>query len=594
MHARAHARTHFHTILHAHTHAHGHGRGRWHVGSTPRWVRSTAVQCSEGGAPRRDSVGENIERVEAATRSVADSVEAYMKKARAAAHASTGGTGRGLAANEGAEPLGEDDIEELRPRIEDALVALGEGLIERETEVRLLLLSALSGEHLLLLGPPGTAKSELGRRLSSLCGGEYFERLLTRFSVPEELFGPLSMAGLERDVYERKTGGYLPAATVAFIDEIFKANSAILNSLLTLLNERLFDNGSTRQPVPLVCLVGASNELPESDELDALYDRFLLRKEVKQVSPENVAKLLSLRVSALGAGKEVKGAVRMVAKGEGKDEAGSVCLPELQVEEFMRIGSLAAQSVDLPDSIASLIVDLREYLQEECEPPVRVSDRRLVKVANLLRVSAYTNGRRRVNELDALLLRHALWERPEDEPKIARWLVKAMTRQDGRAAEGEQGEDAASSSSSSSPPPPAPADQTQFLLAGMYARACRALVEGEDWDALYAEVTQLERVVADRHASVAHALDEGTDMFSGHLWLGEDEAEDLAAMVGPALRRSARQLEGHLRDTATLRFALDLGEERPSIVAAVLAETMPAYWSDFIRGREGWAKGYPK
>ena len=129
-----------------------------------------------------------------------------------------------------------------------------------------MLLAALCSEHLLLLGPPGTAKSELSRRLSSLTGGEYFERLLTRFSVPEELFGPLSIKGLERDEYNRKTEGYLPTAEVAFVDEIFKANSAILNALLTLLNERLFDNGTDRLPVPLLCLVGASNELPESEE----------------------------------------------------------------------------------------------------------------------------------------------------------------------------------------------------------------------------------------------------------------------------------------------------------------------------------------
>ena len=96
-----------------------------------------------------------------------------------------------------------------------------------------------------------------------MCGGaSFFERLLTRFSVPEELFGPLSMRGLENDQYVRQTEGYLPTATVAFVDEVFKANSAILNSLLTILNERLFDNGNERVKVPLLCLVGASNELP--------------------------------------------------------------------------------------------------------------------------------------------------------------------------------------------------------------------------------------------------------------------------------------------------------------------------------------------
>ena len=187
---------------------------------------------------------------------------------------------------------------DLAGKIRGATAALESGLVERETEVRLLLLAAFCGEHLLLLGPPGTAKSELGRRLSAVCGGaSFFERLLTRFSVPEELFGPLSMRGLENDQYVRQTDGYLPTATVAFVDEVFKANSAILNSLLTILNERLFDNGNERVEVPLLCLVGASNELPESEELDALYDRFLLRCAVEQVSAAGLGDLLAMRAA---------------------------------------------------------------------------------------------------------------------------------------------------------------------------------------------------------------------------------------------------------------------------------------------------------
>ena len=129
------------------------------------------------------------------------------------------------------------------------------GLVERETETRLLLLAACCGEHLLLLGPPGTAKSELGRRLSALCeGGSFFERLLTRFGAGG-VVRPLSMKGLEKDEYVRKIDGYLPTANVAFVDEIFKANSAILNSLLTILNERLFDNGSERVASRCRCCV---------------------------------------------------------------------------------------------------------------------------------------------------------------------------------------------------------------------------------------------------------------------------------------------------------------------------------------------------
>ena len=127
-----------------------------------------------------------------------------------------------------------------------AASALETGLVEREGEARLLLLALVGGEHLLLLGPPGTAKSALCRRVSDLANLSYFERTLTRFSTPEELFGPLSLAALERDEYRRATAGFAPDAQLLFIDEIFKSNSASLNTLLTLLNERLFDDGAQR------------------------------------------------------------------------------------------------------------------------------------------------------------------------------------------------------------------------------------------------------------------------------------------------------------------------------------------------------------
>jgi MoxR-like ATPase len=151
---------------------------------------------------------------------------------------------------------------------------------ERREVIEGTLYALLSKDHILLVGPPGTAKSSLARAVAQAFGARYFERLLTKFSTPEELFGPVSLKALENDRYIRITTDKLPEAEIGVIDETFKANSAILNTLLTLMNERLFHNDGQPTPCPLVTLFGASNELPEGKELEALFDRFLLRYEV--------------------------------------------------------------------------------------------------------------------------------------------------------------------------------------------------------------------------------------------------------------------------------------------------------------------------
>ncbi|NNC19361.1 AAA family ATPase [Corallococcus exiguus] len=285
----------------------------------------------------------------------------------------------------------------MKTRLATLRDQLAEGLIERETPLRLALLAALAGEHLLLVGPPGTAKSELARRLRyAFRDAPLFERLLTRFTVPEELFGPLSIKELEADRYHRQTEGYLPTAAFAFLDEIFKANSAILNALLTLLNEREFDNGTERVQTPLICAIGASNELPEGEELSALYDRFLLRCHVGPVSAEGFDTLLDLRGT------------------RPPEPPLALRLSRASLDAFRT----EARMVVLPADVKALLKALRTFLEEQRIP---VSDRRWRKIVYLLQVSAWSHGRTEASVWDGWLLQHCTWERPEQREAIFNW-----------------------------------------------------------------------------------------------------------------------------------------------------------------------------
>src|SRR6266852_5849804 len=174
-----------------------------------------------------------------------------------------------------------------RDRLRRIREELAQAFLERSEVIDGTLTALLAGQHVLLIGPPGTAKSmladELCRRIE---GANYFQWLLTKFSTPEEIFGAVSLSGLEHDDYRRVTSHKLPEAHIAFLDEIFKSNSSILNALLTIINERLFHNGRERVRVPLITMFGASNELPDEEELTALYDRFMLRFTVDYIVEE--------------------------------------------------------------------------------------------------------------------------------------------------------------------------------------------------------------------------------------------------------------------------------------------------------------------
>lgn len=302
----------------------------------------------------------------------------------------------------------------------EALDVIENGLVERSVEAKLLLLAAVSGEHLFLLGPPGTAKSLLARRLSLVSGGLFFEHLLTRFTVPEEVFGPLSLKALENDQLLRKTEGYLPEADVAFLDEIFKANSSILNALLTVLNERVFDNGGNRKAVPLWCAVAASNELPESDDLDALFDRFLLRRAVPPVSDASVPIFLQ----AVLDGEPVLPLGSSSSSSTDRPLSKVVKAPLLSATVAADAQKGASESVEFPDRLLRLVARLRAYLRDEADPPVVVSDRRLAKAVRLVRVATHVAGGRTVSVLDLLLLQHMFWDRePGQATEVKEWIL---------------------------------------------------------------------------------------------------------------------------------------------------------------------------
>jgi MoxR-like ATPase len=288
----------------------------------------------------------------------------------------------------------------LKPRLAAMLEALETGLVERRLAVRLALLAALAGEHTLLVGPPGTAKSELARRLHlAFAEARYFERLLTRFSVPEELFGPLSIRALEEDRYERHTAGFLPDAAIAFIDEVFKANSAILNALLTLLNEREFDNGAGRQPCPLISVIGATNEVPEDEVGEAFLDRFLVRLPVGPVSEAGFVQLLALP----------------------EDNSPPAFAPLAEAERLALVR--ASAGVALPAEVAALLAELRGLLSPDSHA---VSDRRWVKVLGLLRTAAAAEGRAELVLWDLWLLPWCLAPDVEGQGRLRAWLASRL------------------------------------------------------------------------------------------------------------------------------------------------------------------------
>jgi MoxR-like ATPase len=337
---------------------------------------------------------------------------------------------------------------------------------------------------------------------------------------------------------------------VAFLDEIFKANSAILNTLLTILNERQFDNGagSKRFDCPLKCVIGASNELPESDELDALLDRFLLRAQVSPVSDDGLLKILSSTQPSKE--DELVNSERNYSDG---------------LDEVFRTVSESLPSISMNQNVGILIKDIRNFVTNTLGQ--YVSDRRLVKAARLLRVSAATHGRKQVDLIDVLLLQHMLWTYPQQKDALREFIIDNLTPNNDIV------------------------DQSKFLLQGLATEALTLVkktmgdVTGQSGareadlitiNSIFTEVGEIKRLLEQHSNDLERHIALLNNLEYNNIWITNDDAQSVKQSCLPLAVAASTSVVNVLNDAAMLTLALTpnvIDDDLRSSVIEILMES---------------------
>ncbi|AOG60339.1 two-component regulator system yien regulator component protein [Spiroplasma helicoides] len=301
---------------------------------------------------------------------------------------------------------------QLTERIKQLIDAISYQVYEKETIFRLAMLALLGEESIFLLGKPGIAKSLISRRMKfAIKNGSNFEYLMSKFSTPEEIYGPIDLRHLKEGKYIRVIEGYLPSANIGFLDEIWKAGPSIQNTLLTIINEKIFRNGGKDIKVPLKLLISASNELPaEGEGLEALFDRFIIRFIAEGLKDEkNFDQLL-----------------------DGDSSLDVDIDPELQISiEELEAWKKQSRSVKMSRRCLDFIHYFRKKMQLDTNGEAYISDRRWKKIAGLIKTSAFYNGRAETDIPDLFVIPYCIWDDEEQEKEYTKIFYKAFLEQFG-------------------------------------------------------------------------------------------------------------------------------------------------------------------